>query len=133
MLVDASGGGRGLRAVSARSGGCGCQARPRSGTRWRRLGELTFREYAERFWKANPAAGDAGNLLALAARSQALVALAGADHEGDLPVSRWAVEAGPSARALATQAITNKGEAMGTAEIIAWREVCQVALNMIAF
>ena len=39
----------------------------------RRLSELTFREYVERFWKANPAAaGDAGDLLASAARSQAL-------------------------------------------------------------
>jgi hypothetical protein len=105
----------------------------------RRLGELTFREYVERFWKANPAAGDAGNLLALAARSQALVELAGgADHEGDLPVSRWAVEAGPSARALARQTLTEWAatsvphEGATPAEIIAWRQVCQEALNMLA-
>ena len=105
----------------------------------RRLGELTFREYVERFWKANPAAGDAGNLLAFAARSQALAALGGADREGDLPVSRWAVEAGPSARALARQTLAEWAatsvphEGATPAEIIAWRQVCQVALNMIAF
>ena len=105
----------------------------------RRLGELTFREYAGRFRKANPAAGDAGNLLALAARSQALAALGGADHEGDLPVSRWAVEAGPSARALARQTLAGWAaasvphEGAAPAEIIAWRQVCQVALNMLAF
>ena len=105
----------------------------------RRLGELTFREYAERFWKANPAAaGDAGNLLASAARAQALAALAGADHEGDLPVSRWAVEAGPSARALARQTLAEWAatsvphEGATPAEIITWRQVCQEALNMIA-
>ncbi len=106
----------------------------------RRLGELTFREYVERFWKANPAAaGDAGILLAFAARSQALAALGGADHEGDLPVSRWAVEAGPSARALARQTLAEWAatsvphEGATPAEIIAWRQVCQVALNMITF
>ncbi len=106
----------------------------------RRLSELTFREYVERFRKANPAAaGDAGNLLASAARSQALAALAGADHEGDLPVSRWAVEAGPSARTLARQTLAEWAatsvphEGATPAEIIAWRQVCQVALKMIAF
>jgi len=105
----------------------------------RRLGALTFREYVERFWKVNPAAGDAGNLLASAARAQSLAALAGADHEGDLPVSRWAVEAGPSARALARQTLTEWAatsvphEGATPDEIIAWRQVCQAAPNMIAF
>ena len=105
----------------------------------RRLGELTFREYVERFRKANPAAaGDVGSLLALAARSQALAALGGADHEGDLPVLRWAAEAGPSARALARQTLAEwtvtgvPHESATPAEITTWRQVCQVALKMIA-
>src|SRR5260370_40782221 len=105
-----------------------------------RLGEVTFREYVERFWKANPAAaGDAGILLAFAARSQALAALGGADHEGDLPVSRWAVEAGPSARALARQTLAEWAATSGPPEgatppeIIAWRQRCPAALNMITF
>jgi hypothetical protein len=105
----------------------------------RRLVELTFREYIERLWTANPAAGDAGTLLALAARSQALVDLAGgADPQHDLPVSRWAAEAGPSARALARQTLTEwtvtGGPHAGAtpAEITGWRQVCRVALEMIA-
>lgn len=105
----------------------------------RHLSELTFREFVDRFRQVNPAAaGDAGNLLALAARSQALAALSGADHEGDLPVSRWAVEAGPSARALARQTLAGWAaagvphEGATPAEITAWRQVCQVALDMIA-
>jgi hypothetical protein len=101
--------------------------------RRRRLSELTFREYFERFRKLNPAAiGDAGNMLALAAHAQALASLGGA--EGDLPVSRWAVEAGPSARALARQTLTEWAatgvphEGATPDEIIAWRQVSQVAL-----
>jgi hypothetical protein len=106
----------------------------------RRLGELTFREYVDRVRKTFPAAaGDAGYMLARAASSQTLAEFAGADPEGDLPILRWADEAGPSARALARQTLTEwtatgvPHEGASPADIIAWREVCQVALNLIDF
>jgi hypothetical protein len=104
----------------------------------RRLGELTFREFIERARKTTPGAGDAGTQLARAASSQTLVDLAGgADPRGDLPVERWAAEAGPSVRALARQVLGEWAatgvpyEGATPAEITDWREVCREAQNRI--
>jgi hypothetical protein len=102
----------------------------------RRLPELTFREFVERMRRTNPPGSDASTLLAQAAHSQTLVELAGgADPRGDLPVERWAAEAGPSVRALARRLLTEWAvtgtpwENADPDQIRDWRQVCREALD----